>query len=63
MKILNIPTFWTAEQAGTVYEFLGELQTTVWQAYREDIQRMHEEMRDDQASVKVDTDFDDDIDF
>ena len=63
MKVLNIPTFWTAAQADTIHEFLGELQAAVWQAYHEDIQRMYKDIRDDQTSTNVDRDFDDDIDF
>jgi len=60
MKILNILTFWTAKQAGTIHEFLGELEAAVWQAYHENIQQMHKTIRDNQASMNVDCD---DIDF
>jgi len=63
MKILRIPTFWTAEQADTIHEFLGELQASVWLEYQDDIQRMYDEIRDDQIQAGTSLDFDDDIEF
>jgi len=63
MKILRIPTFWTAEQADTIHEFLGELQAAVWQEYHEDIQRMYEEIKDNQTSMGEADDFYDEVDF
>jgi len=62
MKIIRIPTFWTAEQADTIYEFLGELRTAIWQEYHEDIQHLYDDMRD-QTQEHTDNDFDDDIPF
>jgi len=62
MKILRVPTFWTAEQADTIHEFLGELQAAVWQEYHEDILRMHEEVRDQVTESNADK-FDDEIKF
>lgn len=62
MKIIRIPTFWTAEQADTIHEFLGELRAAVWQEYHEDIQQLYDDVRE-QAQEHTDNDFDDDITF
>jgi len=62
MKIIRIPTFWTAEQADTIHEFLGELQAAVWQEYHDDIQHLYDEMRD-QDQEHSGNDFDDDVEF
>jgi len=62
MKIIRIPTFWTAEQADTIYEFLGELRTAVWQEYYEDIDQLYDEVRK-QAQEHIDNDVDDDVEF
>ncbi len=63
MKVLRIPTFWTAEQADTIHEFLGELQAAVWQECHDDIQRMHEEVRKNKTHVSDNDDFDDEVEF
>lgn len=63
MKILKIPTFWTAEQADTIHEFLGELQAAVWQEYHEDIQLMYEKIRDNQVSMNDVKDLDDEVEI
>ena len=61
MKILRIPTFWTAEQADTIHEFLGELQAVIWQQYHEEILKMHEEIKiqslEDQKTMNDDVEF------
>ncbi len=62
MKIIRISTFWTPEQADTIHEFLGELRAAVWQEYHEDIQQLHNEVRD-QAREHTDKDVDDDVTF
>lgn len=62
MKVIRIPTFWTAEQADTIHEFLGELRTAVWQAYHEDIQSMYDDIAA-QAQENTNKDFDDEIKF
>jgi len=63
MKILKIPTFWTADQADTIYEFLGELQAAVWQEYHKDIQRLYEKVRDNQVSTNDVKDLDDEVEL
>jgi len=62
MKIIRIPTFWTAEQADTIYEFLGELRATVWQEYHEDIEPLYDEGRN-QTLENTDIGLDDDVKF
>lgn len=62
MKILRIPTFWTAEQAATIHEFLGELQAAVWQEYHEDIQKMYQEIKEQSHRDHIET-IDDDVEF
>ncbi len=57
MKIIRIPTFWTAEQADTIHEFLGELRAAVWHEYHEDIQQLHDEVHEhEQAQECIDDD-------
>jgi len=62
LKILRIPSYWTAEQADTIHEFLGELQAAVWQAYHADIQQMYDEIKTQSQTDSHDY-FDDEIDF
>jgi len=62
MKIIRIPTFWTAEQADTIYEFLGELRTAVWHEYHEDIEPLYDEGRN-QTLENTDIGLDDDVKF
>jgi hypothetical protein len=62
MKIIRIPTFWTAEQANTIHEFLGELRAAVWQEYHEDIEQLYEDVLD-QNRKHIGNDFDDDVKF
>lgn len=62
MKILRIPTFWTAEQADTIYSFLGDLQAAVWQEYHEEIRQMYDEVKE-QAKSNANENWEDDIEF
>ncbi len=48
MKILKITTYWTAEEADCIYQLLSELQSALWQSYGEDIQHMHDMIREEQ---------------
>ena len=52
MKILKITTHWTAEEADCIYQLLGDLQSVIWQNYGEDIQRMHERIREEQLETE-----------
>jgi hypothetical protein len=62
MKIIRIPTYWTAEQADTIHEFLGELRAAVWQEYHEDIKQLYQDVHK-QAQEHIDNDFDGDVKF
>jgi len=48
MKALKITTYWTAEQADCIYQFLGDLRSVLWDHYGEDITKMYEEIRVEQ---------------
>lgn len=63
MKIVKIPTYWTAEQAATIVEFLGELQGAVWEKYESAIQQMNDEIRVNQTQVFINEKPEDDIEF
>jgi len=62
MKIIRIPTFWTAKQADTIHEFLGELRAAVWQEYHEEIEPLYDEGRN-QTLENTDIGLDDDVKF
>ncbi len=55
MQILKIPTYWTAEQADCIYEFLGDLRAAIWEQYDGEIDRLYDELRE-QAGIKVSQD-------
>lgn len=63
MKIIKIPTFWNAEQADTVYQFLQELKDAIWLEYHADIQRMYEQIREEQNRAEASDSLDDEVDF
>lgn len=48
MKTLKITTYWTAEQADCIYQFLGDLRTVLWDHYGDEIAEMYEEIRVEQ---------------
>ena len=48
MKILKMTIHWTTEEADCIYQLLNELQSALWQSYGEDIQHMHDMIRDEQ---------------
>ncbi len=62
MKILQIPTSWTTEQADMIQEFLGEIRAAVWQEYGEDINKKYDDMAA-KAQQRIDNDMDDDSMF
>jgi len=51
MKILHIPTYWTADQAETIHNFLGQVQAAVWQEYHEAIQGEYKEIKECQMQL------------
>lgn len=62
MKILKIPTYWQAEEADAIYQFIAELQAAIWQAYGKDIELMYEEIKNEQRET-MESEFDDEIGF
>ncbi len=62
MKILRIPTYWSAKQAVTVHELLGELQAAIWQAYHKDIKQIYKGVETENQADNL-RQFDDDIEF
>lgn len=63
MKILKIPTYWTAEEADSIYQCLGELRTMIWQAYGKDIQQWYAELHQQQTENEERGEFNDDLPF
>ena len=63
MQTIKIPTFWSAEEADLVDQFLGELQAVIWQQYHHDIEQMYDEVRKEQARHEDPDGFDDEIEF
>jgi len=57
MKTLKITTYWTAEEAGCIYQLLDELRSILWEHYGDEIAEMYEEIgveqRDREDSVEV----------
>jgi len=51
MQILKNPTYWTAEQADGIYEFLGDLRVAIWEQYGGEIDQLYDELRK-QAGIK-----------
>ncbi len=52
MQILKISSYWTAEQADSIYEFLGDLRTAIWEQYDGEINPLYDELRK-QAGSKI----------
>lgn len=63
MQTLKIPTFWTAEQADSIYQFVGELQAAIWQQYHQEIEALYEKIRVEQTLMESADEFDDEIEF
>lgn len=53
MKILKLPTYWTAEEADTIYNLLDDLKTIVWDHYGDEIQQMYQEIREEQLQLEL----------
>jgi hypothetical protein len=63
MKILTITTHWTAEEAACVYELLDTFKTAIWQAYGEDIVKMHSDIANEQKQKRETGEFNDELEF
>lgn len=61
MKLSQIRTHWTADEAYLVISFLDELRDLVWESYGEEI--IAAEQARVEASRQTDLVFDDDIEF
>ncbi len=46
MKVTRLTTYWTADQADTVIDFLDTLRDELWETYGEQIVNMHREIGD-----------------
>ncbi|WED22030.1 hypothetical protein L3Q72_17810 [Vibrio sp. JC009] len=58
MRRIAVTIYWSAEEADTVYQFLGELREVIWQIYGQDIEEMYREA----TSQETDS-FNDDLTF
>lgn len=58
MKNITITTYWTAEEADTVYQFLSELRMAIWQSYGSEIEQMYREIEQEETEG-----FNDDLPF
>ena len=63
MKILKIPTYWTVEQADSIYQFLDELKAVLWQTYGGELQDMYAETHQTQIENEQGNEFDDEFPF
>jgi hypothetical protein len=63
MKILKITTHWTAEEADRVYALLDQFKSAIWQAYGEDIVKMHRDIANEQKYKKEGDEFNDELEF
>lgn len=65
MKVTQLYTHWTAEEAHTVIEFLDVLRDQLWETYGDAIVDMLRDASANQARHKdqVEFEFDDDIEF
>ncbi len=65
MKITRLPTYWTAEQAHTVIEFLEVLREQLWENHGDMVVDMLREASADKAwqEAQGTFEFDDEIEF
>ncbi|MGD8594042.1 MAG: hypothetical protein PVF82_14515 [Gammaproteobacteria bacterium] len=64
MKFTQLTTYWNAEEAYTVIEFLDRLRDLLWATYGEEIVAMLKaESENNPDSDESDPEFDDEIDF
>jgi hypothetical protein len=64
MRLTQLTTHWTADEAHTVIEFLDMLRDILWAAYGDEIIAMLKESTNDaDDNHKLDPEFDDEINF
>ncbi len=65
MKITPLQTYWTAEEAHTVIEFLEVLRDQLWETYGDAVIDMLRETSENTAphEDQIEFEFDDDIEF
>lgn len=65
MKLTQLRTHWNAGDASIVLEFLDELKDILWEAYGEEIIKMHRTEKTDniQNNGQTELPFDDRIEF
>ena len=64
MKLTQLTTHWTADEAHTVIEFLDTLRDILWAAYGNEIIAMLKEANNDSdENDKIVLEFDDEINF
>jgi len=63
MKTIKLVTHWTTEQADDIYQLLGELQSSIWQSYGEDIVKMHQEIATEKFLEEENDPFNDELPF
>jgi hypothetical protein len=64
MKFTQLTTYWNAEEAHSVIEFLDSLRDLLWATYGDEIIAMLKAASENNSdSDESDTEFDDEIDF
>ncbi len=65
MKVTRLTTYWTADEAATVIDFLDMLRDALWETYGEQITTMHCDDDDNRTQDinQCELGFDDDIPF
>lgn len=65
MRLTQLTTHWTADEAHTVIEFLDRLRDTLWATYGDEIIEMLKAASDNNPDDcdRLDSDFDDEITF
>jgi hypothetical protein len=64
MKTIKLTTHWTTEQADDIYVLLGDFKEAIWQAYGEDILKMHQEIANEKIiEEEENNNFNDELPF
>ncbi len=65
MKTSRLTTYWSAEEASTVIEFLDELREVLWAAHGPEIIEMYQSVAEKNAKEEAESnaEFDDKIEF
>ncbi len=65
MTKMSFTTYWTADEALTVFEFLGELRDVIWSTYEEELIEIYQsqDLHNPNNQQPIDPGFDDEIPF